>query len=186
MTSPRSSHILSSVVVVIFAALSLLRYHFGAGETWPSSLSLDPQIAPDPFGFIPPSASALPNVLDPTYSTVSPSSTCISSFLSSASPTITRSQARTRSRTRTPSRTQARTRSQTPSQAATPTQLISVGASQSFTPSQTASTPPRTCNVLEYGAVGDGSTDDTDAIQDAINACAVVPLATAWLPPGYL
>jgi len=34
-------------------------------------------------------------------------------------------------------------------------------------------TPPTVCNPLSFGAVGDGMTDNTAAIQNAVNACAV-------------
>jgi polygalacturonase len=36
-----------------------------------------------------------------------------------------------------------------------------------------AATPPTVCNPLSFGAVGDGMTDNTSAIQNAVNACAV-------------
>lgn len=39
-------------------------------------------------------------------------------------------------------------------------------------------------NVLHYGAVGDGKTDDTDAIQAALNDCASGTYAVLYLPKG--
>ena len=40
-----------------------------------------------------------------------------------------------------------------------------------------------TCNVLDYGAKGNGVADDTKAVQSAITACAAG--GTALLPSGY-
>jgi len=39
-------------------------------------------------------------------------------------------------------------------------------------------------DVKSYGAVGDGVTDDTDAIQDAIDATAAAGGGIIWFPPG--
>jgi hypothetical protein len=39
-------------------------------------------------------------------------------------------------------------------------------------------------DVTDYGAVGDGSTDDTSAIQDTIDACAAAGGGTVYFPPG--
>jgi polygalacturonase len=39
-------------------------------------------------------------------------------------------------------------------------------------------------NVIDYGAVGDGTTLCTPAIQKAIDACAAAGGGTVWLPPG--
>jgi hypothetical protein len=43
--------------------------------------------------------------------------------------------------------------------------------------------PPNSINVRDYGAVGNGSTDDTAALQAAFNAAATSG-KTVWLPPG--
>lgn len=39
--------------------------------------------------------------------------------------------------------------------------------------------------VTDYGAVGDGSTDDTGAIQDTIDACAAAGGGVVFFPPGH-
>jgi hypothetical protein len=39
-------------------------------------------------------------------------------------------------------------------------------------------------NIREYGAVGDGSADDTDAIEHAVRAACQEPGGTVYLPPG--
>lgn len=42
-------------------------------------------------------------------------------------------------------------------------------------------------NVMDYGATGNGTTNDTTAIQNAINACAslyTTQAGTVWFPPG--
>jgi hypothetical protein len=39
-------------------------------------------------------------------------------------------------------------------------------------------------DVTDYGAVGNGSTDDTAAIQDAIDACVAAGGGTVWFPEG--
>lgn len=41
----------------------------------------------------------------------------------------------------------------------------------------------QSCNVLNFGAKGDGKTDDTKAVQAAISACAGG--GTTLLPSGY-
>ena len=39
-------------------------------------------------------------------------------------------------------------------------------------------------NVLDYGATGDGSTDDTSAIQTALTACDAAGGGTVYFPTG--
>ncbi|GAF08085.1 glycoside hydrolase family 55 protein [Paenibacillus pini] len=39
-------------------------------------------------------------------------------------------------------------------------------------------------NVMDFGAVGNGTADDTNAIQKAIDACATGPYTTVYLPRG--
>lgn len=47
------------------------------------------------------------------------------------------------------------------------------------------STQGRVCDVREFGAVGDGTTDDSTAIQAAIDAAATSTVrGTVWFPPG--
>jgi len=43
---------------------------------------------------------------------------------------------------------------------------------------------PALFNVRAYGAVGDGATDDSGAIQDAIDACVSAGGGTVWFPRG--
>jgi polygalacturonase len=52
-------------------------------------------------------------------------------------------------------------------------------------------TPPMACNPLSFGAIGDGTTDNTAAIQNAVNACAaqgggIVELAVAGKNAVYV
>src|SRR5688500_18545179 len=44
--------------------------------------------------------------------------------------------------------------------------------------------PARTCNVRDHGATGDGSTNDTTAIEAAINACNAAGGGTVLFPSG--
>jgi hypothetical protein len=39
-------------------------------------------------------------------------------------------------------------------------------------------------NIKDYGAVGDGSTDDTTAIQNALNASTLAAPRTIYIPTG--
>jgi len=56
--------------------------------------------------------------------------------------------------------------------------LSSVGA---ITP---LSERTNTCNVLDYGAVADNSTDVGVAIMKAFNECVSLGNATLYIPPG--
>ena len=42
------------------------------------------------------------------------------------------------------------------------------------------------CDVRDYGASGNGKTKDTQAIQNAIEACAQRGAGVVYLPPGQL
>lgn len=47
-----------------------------------------------------------------------------------------------------------------------------------------ASTPTTVFNVASYGAVGDGITNDTTSIQNALNAAGKVPGSSVYFPPA--
>jgi polygalacturonase len=62
-------------------------------------------------------------------------------------------------------------------------------AGQVHTPSATPAIvmpdlPPRTVSILDFGAVGDGKTDNTQAIAKAIAACAAAGGGQVLVPPG--
>ena len=42
-----------------------------------------------------------------------------------------------------------------------------------------------TYNIMDYGATGDGKTDDAQAIQKAINACSEAGGGTVLVPSGH-
>ena len=42
------------------------------------------------------------------------------------------------------------------------------------------------CNILDFGAAGDGKTDDTRAIQQALNKCADAGGGTVLFPGGHI
>src|SRR5205823_3209319 len=44
--------------------------------------------------------------------------------------------------------------------------------------------PSQTFNVLDYGAIADGRSINTNAIRKAINACAAAGGGRVWLPAG--
>ena len=45
-------------------------------------------------------------------------------------------------------------------------------------------TPSRRCNIALFGAMMDGETDDSGAIQEAIDACGVAGGGTVDIPAG--
>ncbi|MBN1867645.1 glycoside hydrolase family 28 protein [Candidatus Sumerlaeota bacterium] len=49
---------------------------------------------------------------------------------------------------------------------------------------QNVSNSPHVFNVVDYGAVGDGQTENTEAIHRAIDACVQAGGGTVWVPAG--
>ncbi len=78
--------------------------------------------------------------------------------------------------------------------AVTPSDKVSISDSLSYSAAKGNNTAPDprnpedviiyTCDVLDYGAVGDGTTDDTSAFQNAINAVAKQGGGTVYVPAG--
>jgi len=60
----------------------------------------------------------------------------------------------------------------------------SSSSSSSSTPTGNTSAPAGSYNVTSYGATGNGSTDDTSAIQKAVNAAAAAGGGTVYVPAG--
>ncbi len=63
-----------------------------------------------------------------------------------------------------------------------PAGFSSVDAEPSVMPPSSGGVPPGSLNVKDYGATGNGNTDETDAIQSAINA--VSSGGTVYIPDG--
>lgn len=63
-------------------------------------------------------------------------------------------------------------------------QNLESGAMERFTANGWVSTLTAGLNVLDFGAVGDGVTDDTDAIQAAIDACSDAGGGAVFAPEG--
>jgi len=76
---------------------------------------------------------------------------------------------------------------QSPSSAASPSSASSTpsvsGGNGSVGVQGYAAQPPNSVNVADYGAKGDGSTDDTQALQSAFNAAAASG-KSVYIPPG--
>lgn len=68
-------------------------------------------------------------------------------------------------------------------QAATPTTATTINkrSTGALTPLSSKTT---VCNVLDYGAVADGTTDIAPAISSAFSSCAIKGGATIYVPPG--
>src|SRR5579871_226308 len=65
--------------------------------------------------------------------------------------------------------------------------LAVLGTAQTFTATQTLPLQDKAgqvYNVKAYGAAGDGSTDDSTAVQNAINACQNASGGTVYFPPA--
>lgn len=64
-------------------------------------------------------------------------------------------------------------------------ELMSDGDTKWFSTANRSETHPMTINVMDYGAVADGTTDDFDAIMDAITAAQAIGAGTyVWFPTG--
>ena len=64
------------------------------------------------------------------------------------------------------------------------TNNATIGGTLGVTGALTLAHNPNTLNVRDYGAVGNGTTDDTAAIQTAATACPAAG-CTLYFPPGY-
>jgi polygalacturonase len=74
----------------------------------------------------------------------------------------------------------AQAQATTPTSSTAPSPASSIDLSKMPLPS----IPDRTFNVMDYGAAGDGQTDDTAHLQAAIDACAAADGGTILLPAG--
>ena len=63
-------------------------------------------------------------------------------------------------------------------------QNLETGAIERFSTNGWVGTLSSSLNVMDFGAVGDGVTDDTSAIQAAIDACRTAGGGVVYLPPG--
>jgi hypothetical protein len=59
------------------------------------------------------------------------------------------------------------------------------GVSSSISDALAASSSVSVFNVLTYGAIGNGTTDDSAAINAAVSAASALPGGTVYFPPGY-
>ncbi|NLE97655.1 MAG: hypothetical protein GX596_06665 [Propionibacterium sp.] len=143
----------------------------------------EPAETPEPTPEPTPSPSASPNTPDPTPGqtpTETPTPTPTVTPTASASPTPEPSETPTPEPTPTveptsePTPTVEPTSEPTPTETPTPTPTVTPTASASPTPAEGF-------NVMDYGARGDGRTDDTARIQSAI---AAAHGATVYFPEG--